>query len=82
MHDIIHRELQKARVADFHRRAQQDRLARDAARHWRRQALGRVLAVLSIRRSALRPAATTSTAPMPLRSTAPTLRSPTSTVSR
>jgi hypothetical protein len=82
MHDIIHRELQKARVADLHLRAQQDRLAREAARHWRRQALGRVLAVLSARRFALRPAATTSTAPIPSRSTAPTFGSPASTVSR
>jgi len=53
MHDSIHRELQKARVADFHRAAQQDRLARDASRHLRVQALNRLLAVLNGYRSAL-----------------------------
>jgi hypothetical protein len=53
MHDIIHRELQNARLADFHRRAQQDRLGREAALHLRRGVLGRVLVVLS-GRSALR----------------------------
>ncbi len=53
MHDIIHRELQKVRVADLHRQAQQDRLERDAARQWRGRALGRVLSVLSSRRSGL-----------------------------
>jgi hypothetical protein len=54
MHDIIHSELQKARVADFRRRAEQDRLGREAVQHVRRRALGPVLAVLSARRSALR----------------------------
>jgi hypothetical protein len=28
MHPIIHNELNKARIADFHRRAERDRLAR------------------------------------------------------
>jgi hypothetical protein len=51
MHDIIHRELQTARVADFHRRARQDRLVRDAVRQLRRPALGRVLGLLMARRS-------------------------------
>jgi hypothetical protein len=51
MHDIIRRELQTARVADFHRRARQDRLARDAVRQLRRPALGRVLVFLMARRS-------------------------------
>jgi len=46
MHDIIHRELQTTRVADFHRRARQDRLEREAARQWRRRAFGRVLGFL------------------------------------
>jgi hypothetical protein len=54
MHDIIHRELQATRVADFHRRARQDRLARDAARQWRRRALGLVLGFWMARRSGLR----------------------------
>lgn len=47
MHDIIHRELLTARVADLHRRARQDRLERDAARRLRRRLLGRVLAFLT-----------------------------------
>jgi hypothetical protein len=54
MHDIIHRELQTMRVADFHRRARQDRLERDAARQLRRRVLGRVLGFLMARRSGLR----------------------------
>ncbi len=53
MHDIIHHELQKARVADLHQRARQDRLAREAARQLRRRPL-RVLAVLSACRAKLR----------------------------
>jgi hypothetical protein len=53
MHDAIHRELQQARVADLYRRAQQDRRELEAARQWRRRALGRVLAALSAHRSTL-----------------------------
>jgi hypothetical protein len=30
MHPLIHQELRKARVADFHRRAERDRIARAA----------------------------------------------------
>ena len=54
MHDIIRSELQKARVAELHRRAQQDRLEREAARRSQPRGLGRVLAVLSARGSTLR----------------------------
>ncbi|HXW47060.1 MAG TPA: hypothetical protein VEL03_19870 [Streptosporangiaceae bacterium] len=54
MHEIIRIELQKARVAELHRRAQQDRLEREAARQARRRTLSRLLTVLGARRSALR----------------------------
>ena len=54
MHDIIRSELQKARVAELLRQAQQDRLEREAARGLPQRGLGRVLAVLRARGSALR----------------------------
>jgi len=56
MHDIIHRELQKERVADLHRRAQQDRLGRDAADTLRRRAIDRVLAIMGTIRMSSAPA--------------------------
>lgn len=54
MHDAIYRELQAARVTELRRRAEQDRRAREAARHWRHRAVGRVLAAVSAGRAGLR----------------------------